>query len=99
MTKNKINKTDNVVKLYDGTRNKLDYVNTKIENMVHDFWMNDIVNNIFTPNADATEELENDLRELDLIISTGFVCGSKQWDIVKKYTALADEFRLMKGCK
>lgn len=51
---------------------------------------------IFTKDVDMVERLEDELGELDFIISTGIITENRQWHLVRKYTALADGFRLAK---
>lgn len=51
--------------LYNGTRNKLDYVGIKLTNKANDFYANNIKDVRFTPNVEAVERLEEEIREIE----------------------------------
>lgn len=76
--------------LYDGTRNKLDYVVNKLYSKVHDFYVNGIEDQRFTPNEEETHKLDDELYKVASMAATGEVTD---WKLVKKYVAIADEFR------
>lgn len=80
--------------LYEGTRNKLDYVVIKLSNKVHDFYVNNIKDERFTPDVDAVERLAEEISEVEAMV---YGDSNINWDLVKKYTALADEFRCKRG--
>lgn len=81
-------------KLYVGTLNKLDYVAVKLDNMIHDFYVNDIVNPRFTPTLEAVKSLADDLSIIADMVHAG---ARPNWEIVKKYCSIADEFRTIKA--
>ena len=58
--------------IFEGTRNKLDYVCTKLRNQVGDFYLNDLKNERFTRDMDAVIKLENELDKVENIINTGY---------------------------
>lgn len=82
--------------LYDGTRDKLTYVITKLDNMVYDFYAHGERNPRFTPDADACEALDNDLTRLSELAYAFDVLTPADWKLVSKYTKIADEFRTMR---
>lgn len=89
-----------MVKLYEGTLNKLDYASTKVHNMLNQFWIDGKVYDLI-PDANTAMNVEDELMLLDQIIATGYVNDEWQgnsiyWITINKYTALADEFRLRK---
>ena len=83
--------------LYEGARNKLDYAYTKLKNMVDDFYLNGTTTR-FTPNIVIVSKLESELFKLEDIIAAG-QCAGYEWDLVRKYTAIADEFRTRKATR
>lgn len=85
-----------MAKLYEGTRDKLAYAITKLENMVDDFYLCDEDNPRFTPDADACEALSNDLSRLSELVYAFDELSTADWKLVSKYTKIADEFRAMK---
>jgi len=84
--------------LYEGTRNKLDYVCTKMRNILSDFWYENILNQRFAPNAHAAASLEDEIDIVERIAHGGYLSRG-EWELVLKYTVLADEFRAMKATK
>lgn len=93
----KINEREvvNVTALYEGTRNKLDYVCTKLRNMIDDFYIEGKQNERFTPNIDAVSKLEDELDIVE-IVAVGGYCDKSNWKLISKYTSLADELRLVR---
>jgi len=83
--------------LYESTRNKLDYIAVKLDNMIHDFYVSDIINKRFTPNLDAVEQLADELAIIGDIVHAGRPIASEDWKLIKKYCAIADEFRTRKA--
>lgn len=87
-----------MTKLYDGTRNKLDYICTKLRNVVNDYYYEDIRNPRFTPNIEAVSVLEDELDIIETIANNGY-CDSVHWPVVHKYLIIADEFRAVRAIR
>lgn len=85
-----------MMNIYEGLRNKLDYASTKLWNMVNDFYLEDIKNKRFTPTVEAVEKLEDDLSIIDRVVATGIALAT-DWDVVKRYIVISDEFRTAKN--
>jgi hypothetical protein len=83
--------------LYKGTRNKLSYIATKMTNMAHAFYHDNEINKRFTPNANAVEKMEREIKVIEDIANCGEVYTPGEWKMVEKYITLADEFRAAKG--
>lgn len=81
-------------KLYENVLNNLDYVTTKLYNMVDEFYMDDLKNPRFTPNIASVESLEDDLFLLNEIIANGVITNAKEFELVNKYNSIAKEFRV-----
>ena len=83
--------------LHAGTRNKLDYIAVKLDNMIHEFYVDDAVNPRFTPNLEAVEALAEELSIIGQFVHDGKQPQGDDWMLIKKYCALADEFRTRKS--
>lgn len=76
-------------------RENLDYVFTKMLNLIDDFYLDNKKNKRFTPNIKIVSKLEDELEIIGKIIAYG-VCRKKDYYLIEKYCSIANEFRTTK---